>query len=89
MYLTEAEEREILTTVRELKNAFLTPVPSQVEGSEVHLRRVDMIDQLDRKVEEGHVKMFSEPSAAQRTLDVNLRIERDHKLEDEDHHDAL
>ena len=88
MYLTEAEEREILTSVRELKNALLTPVPSQVEGSNVEISRVHMIDQADRKIEELHVKSFSEPSTAQRQLDVNLRIERDHKLEDEDHHDG-
>lgn len=87
MALSHDEQVELLTTVRELKNAFLTPVPSQVEGSDVQIARVHMIDQLDRKVEELHIKSSGESSSAQKQLDVNLRIQHDHSLSDEDHHE--
>lgn len=88
MYLTEAEEREILTTVRELKNAFLTPVPSLVPGSNFKAPRTTMIDLLDRKVEELHQEYHGKPSTAQVECDAHAKTDADHKLEDEEHHDA-
>ncbi|GFK19260.1 peptidoglycan recognition protein family protein [Corynebacterium glutamicum] len=88
MYLTEAEEREILTTVRELKNAFLAPVPSLVPGSTFEAPRTTMIDLLDRKVEELHQEYHGKPSAAQVECDAHAKVDAEHKLEDEEHHDA-
>ena len=88
MYLTEAEEREILTSVRELKNAFLAPVPSLVPGSTFEAPRTTMIDLLDRKVEELHQEYHGKPSAAQVECDAHAKADADHKLEDEEHHDA-
>ena len=88
MYLTESEEREILTTVRELKNAFLAPVPSLVPGSTFEAPRTTMIDLLDRKVEELHQEYHGKPSTAQVECDAHAKVDAEHKLEDEDHHDA-
>lgn len=88
MHLSEAEEREILTTVRELKNAFLKPVPSRVEGSTFEAPRVDFIDLIDRKVEELHVEYSGKSSPAQVEADEHAKTDAEHKLEDEDHHDG-
>lgn len=85
MALTHEEQVELLVKTREIHNALLAPVPSLVEGSDVKLSRVHMVDQLDRKVEEIHIKQTGENTAIQIQMDANLKIEKDHKLEDETH----
>lgn len=86
MHLSEAEEREILTKVREIHSGLLKPVPSLVEGSTFEAPRVDMIDLIDRKVEELHVEYHGKPSVTQRECDEHAKADAEHDPADEDHH---
>lgn len=86
--LTPNEQREVLTKVRELHNAFLTPVPSKVPGSKFKAARVDFIDLMDRKVEELHQEYHGKPSEAQAECNANVDIEANHNPEEEESHEV-
>ena len=88
MALSHDEQVELLTKTREIHNALLAPVPSLVPGSTFEAPRTTMIDLLDRKVEQLHVKYGGESSEAQQECDTHVETEKAHTLEDEDHHDA-
>ncbi|MFN3600495.1 MAG: N-acetylmuramoyl-L-alanine amidase [Dietzia sp.] len=87
MHLSEAEEREILTIARELRNAFLAPVPSTVPGSTYKAPRVAFIDHLDRKVEELHVEYAGKSTPAQVEMDELQAASDAHEVNDEHRHD--
>lgn len=86
--LTHDEQRDFYTKVKELHNAFLTPVPSLVPGSNFEAPRADMIDLLDRKVEELHVEYSGKSTPTQVELDENVAIEAAHDPADEEAHDV-
>ncbi|WP_211438909.1 N-acetylmuramoyl-L-alanine amidase [Corynebacterium glutamicum] len=84
--LSDDQQREMYTSIKELRNAFLTPVPSRVEGSSFEAPRVDFIDLIDRKVEELHIEYSGKSTPAQLHMDANVAIIEAHTDGEEDDH---
>lgn len=86
--LTEAEQREALTKIREIHNALFAPVPSKVEGSKFKAPLAEFVLLTDRKVEELHKEYAGKHTAAQQECEAHAVTDANHNLEDEEHHDA-
>lgn len=85
MALSHEEQVELLTGVREIRNALLAPRPSQVAGSTYSAPLVDFLMQVDRKVEELHVEYKGGASKAQQEMDALAKAIAEHDAKDEVH----
>lgn len=86
--LTPDEQRDFYTKIKELHNAFMTPVPSLVPGSDFKAPRTTLIDLLDRKVEELHVEYNGKSSTAQDECDEHARLDDAHDPAEEESHEV-
>lgn len=85
MALTHDEQYEALGILRQLKKHYLDPKASEVEGSNFKAPVHKMVTIGDRKLEELHVKEFSENSQAQ--VDCDAR-QAEHEAAQGDHEGA-
>ncbi|WP_313550112.1 N-acetylmuramoyl-L-alanine amidase [Corynebacterium sp.] len=85
MSLTPAEEREILTGIRIIKNALTAPRPSAVEGSNFKADLPTYVGLIDRKVEELHQEYAGKATKVQEACEAHAKADAEHKVEDEAH----